>query len=101
MTMNIPQTQRTTIRRLPKRGVYDRELVYGILDEGFISPCQLRCRWPALRYTHGVRAGPRSAYIHGSQVSRLRARCRKGLTLCVGITLVDGLVLARSAFIIP
>jgi len=47
--MDFPQTERTTLKRLPKRAVYDRELVYGILDEGFILSCGVLSRLPPLR----------------------------------------------------
>jgi nitroimidazol reductase NimA-like FMN-containing flavoprotein (pyridoxamine 5'-phosphate oxidase superfamily) len=96
--MDFPQTDRTTLKRLPKRGVYDRELVYQILDEGFI--CHVSFVFdgqPFVIPTGYARAGD-ELYIHGSQVSRMLRTLSTGIDVCVAVTLVDGLVLARSAF---
>jgi nitroimidazol reductase NimA-like FMN-containing flavoprotein (pyridoxamine 5'-phosphate oxidase superfamily) len=98
MTMNFPQTQRTTIRRLPKRGVYDRELVYGILDEGFICHVSFAVDGQPFVIPTGYARDDDQLYIHGSQVSRMLRTLSQGIDVCVGVTLVDGLVLARSAF---
>jgi nitroimidazol reductase NimA-like FMN-containing flavoprotein (pyridoxamine 5'-phosphate oxidase superfamily) len=98
MTMNFPQTQRTAIRRLPKRGVYDRELVYGILDEGFICHASFAVDGQPFVIPTGYARDDDQLYIHGSQVSRMLRTLSQGIDVCVGVTLVDGLVLARSAF---
>lgn len=96
--MDFPQTDRTTLKRLPKRGVYDRELVYQILDEGFICHVSFAVDGqPFVIPTGYARAGD-ELYIHGSQVSRMLRTLSTGIDVCVAITLVDGLVLARSAF---
>ena len=96
--MDFPQTERTTLKRLPKRGVYDRELVYGILDEGFICHVGFAVEGqPFVIPTGYARAGDR-LFIHGSQVSRMLRTLSSGIDVCVTVTLVDGLVLARSAF---
>jgi uncharacterized protein len=92
------QTPRTTVRRLPKRGVYDREAVHAILDEalfchlGFVSEGQ-----PFVLPTIHARIGD-VLYVHGSAASRMLAVGAAGAPLCVTVTLLDGLVLARSAF---
>jgi nitroimidazol reductase NimA-like FMN-containing flavoprotein (pyridoxamine 5'-phosphate oxidase superfamily) len=96
--MNFRQTQRTTIRRLPKRGVYDRELVYGILDEGFICHVSFAVDGQPFVIPTGYARDDDQLYIHGSQVSRMLRTLSQGIDVCVGVTLVDGLVLARSAF---
>jgi nitroimidazol reductase NimA-like FMN-containing flavoprotein (pyridoxamine 5'-phosphate oxidase superfamily) len=95
---SFPQTERTTLKRLPKRGVYDRELVYGILDEGFICHAGFTVEGrPFVIPTGYARAGDQ-LFIHGSQVSRMLRTLSSGIDVCVTVTLVDGLVLARSAF---
>ena len=96
--MDFPQTQRTTLKRLPKRGVYDRELVYRILDEGFICHVSFAVDGqPFVIPTGYARVGDQ-LYIHGSQVSRMLRTLSGGIDACVAVTLIDGLVLARSAF---
>src|SRR3974390_2396688 len=91
-------TERTQVRRLPKRASYDREVVYSILDEaflchvGFIADGQ-----PYVIPTGYARVGDR-IYIHGSPASRMLRTLSDGVQVCVTVTLVDGLVLARSAF---
>lgn len=96
--MDFPQTQRTTLKRLPKRGVYDRQLVYRILDEGFICHVSFAVDGqPFVIPTGYARVGDQ-LYIHGSQVSRMLRTLSSGIDVCVAVTLIDGLVLARSAF---
>ena len=91
-------TQRTTLKRLPKRGVFDRELVYNILDEGFICHVGFIAETqPFVIPTGYARVGD-ELYIHGSQASRMLKTVGQGIDVCVTVTLVDGLVLARSAF---
>jgi nitroimidazol reductase NimA-like FMN-containing flavoprotein (pyridoxamine 5'-phosphate oxidase superfamily) len=96
--MNFPETERTTLKRLPKRGVYDRELVYGILDEGFICHVSFVMEGQPFVIPTGYARVDDQLYIHGSQVSRMLRTLSKGIDVCIGVTLVDGLVLARSAF---
>ena len=96
--MDFPQTQRTTLKRLPKRGVYDRELVYRILDEGFICHVSFAVDGqPFVIPTGYARVGDQ-VFIHGSQMSRMLRTLAQGVNVCVAVTLIDGLVLARSAF---
>ncbi len=91
-------TQRTTLKRLPKRGVYDRAAVYAILDEGFICHVGFNLdSTPAVIPTAYGRSGDK-LYIHGSAGSRMQRTLAGGVELCIAVTLVDGLVLARSAF---
>ena len=94
----IPQTPRTTLRRLPQRGNYDREAINQILDEGFICHVgfAVDCR-PFVIPTGYARVGD-SLIIHGSQASRMLRTLGQGIDVCVTVTLLDGLVLARSAF---
>jgi uncharacterized protein len=96
--MDFPRTERTTLKRLPKRGVYDRELVYNILDEGFICHVSFSVdQQPFVIPTGYARIADR-LFIHGSQLSRTLRTLSSGIDVCVAVTLVDGLVLARSAF---
>jgi nitroimidazol reductase NimA-like FMN-containing flavoprotein (pyridoxamine 5'-phosphate oxidase superfamily) len=94
----IPPTERTTLRRLPKRGVQDRETIHRILDEamichvGFVVDGQ-----PVVIPTIHVRIDEQ-LYFHGSPASRMLKTLKQGVEVCVTVTLLDGLVLARSAF---
>lgn len=92
------KTEHTTLRRLPLRGVYDRELVYSILDEGLICHVGFVAEGrPYVIPTGYARSGDK-LYIHGSQASRMLRTLKKGVDVCLTVTLLDGLVLARSAF---
>jgi len=91
-------TERTTLKRLPKRGAYDRETVFRILDEGFV--CHVGFAVDGQPYvipTNYGRSGD-TLYLHGSAASRMLRTLSEGIPVCVTVTLVDGLVLARSAF---
>jgi hypothetical protein len=95
---NYPPTSRTKIRRLPKRGSYDKLAVHAILDEGFI--CHVGFAVDAQPYvipTVYARAGD-TIYVHGSAVGRTLRTLTQGVPVCITVTLLDGLVLARSAF---
>src|ERR1700704_7032177 len=94
----LSQTPRTTLKRLPQRGNYDRELINQILDEGFICHVGFAVDGqPFVIPTGYARVGD-SLVIHGSQASRTLRTLGQGIDVCVTVTLVDGLVLARSAF---
>jgi nitroimidazol reductase NimA-like FMN-containing flavoprotein (pyridoxamine 5'-phosphate oxidase superfamily) len=96
--MNFPRTDRTSLKRLPKRGVYDRESVYGILDEGFICHVGFAIDGKPFVIPTGYAREDGRLYIHGSQASRMLRTLAGGIDVCVSVTLLDGLVLARSAF---
>jgi nitroimidazol reductase NimA-like FMN-containing flavoprotein (pyridoxamine 5'-phosphate oxidase superfamily) len=90
------RTERTRVRRLPERAAYDRETVHAILDEGFICHVGFVAGGrPYVIPTGYARVGE-TVYLHGSTGSRLGMR--PGMDVCVTVTLLDGLVLARSAF---
>jgi hypothetical protein len=97
--MDTPlRTDRTKVRRLPDRGRYDRPAIDHILDAGFV--CHLgfvASGQPYVIPTGYVRSGDR-LYIHGSAASRLVRVLGAGVDVCLTVTLVDGFVLARSAF---
>ena len=91
-------TERTQVKRLPKRGHYDRETVHKILDEAFV--CHVGFVVDGQPYvipTNFGRVGD-TVYLHGSAASRMLRTLSGGIPVCVTVTLVDGLVLARSAF---
>lgn len=93
-----PASDRTTVRRLGKRGVYDRASVYAILDEalychvGFVDAGQ-----PFVIPTIHARMGDRLV-LHGSRASRMLHCLSAGAAACITVTILDGLVLARSTF---
>ncbi len=92
------QTPRTTLKRLPQRGSYDREIINQILDEGFICHVGFALDGqPFVIPTGYARVGD-SLIIHGSQASRMLRTLGQGIEVCATVTLIDGLVLARSAF---
>ena len=94
----ILRTERTTVRRLPARGAYDRALIHAILDESLICHVGFVVDGrPFVIPTIHVRVGER-LYMHGSPASRMLKALASGVEVCVTVTLVDGLVLARSAF---
>lgn len=91
-------TERTTLKRLPKRGSYDREVVYGILDEAFLCHVGFVVDGQPFVIPTGYGRDGDTLYIHGSAASRMLRSLERGVDVCVTVTLLDGLVLARSAF---
>jgi nitroimidazol reductase NimA-like FMN-containing flavoprotein (pyridoxamine 5'-phosphate oxidase superfamily) len=89
---------RTTVRRHPERGLYDRPTIDAILDEalfchvGFVADGR-----PFVIPTIHARAGD-VLYLHGSPASRMLRTLAGGLDVCVTVTILDGLVLARSVY---
>ena len=91
-------THRTLLKRLPKRGSYDKEQVHSILDEGYLCHVGFVADGqPYVIPTLYARDGDR-VYIHGSAASRMLRTLDEGADVCLTVTLVDGFVLARSAF---
>lgn len=97
-TEALSPTDRTRVRRVAHRGHYDRTTLHAILDEAYV--CHI-----AFADEHGVHCIPTACwregdhlYIHGSNGSRMLKLAASGAQVCVTITHVDGLVLARSAF---
>jgi nitroimidazol reductase NimA-like FMN-containing flavoprotein (pyridoxamine 5'-phosphate oxidase superfamily) len=95
---NPTPTPRTRVVREPQRAVYDRDMVNQILDEafvchvGFVADGQ-----PFVIPTSYGRVGD-VLYIHGSAASRMLRNLNQGVAICITVTLLDGLVLARSVF---
>jgi hypothetical protein len=90
-------TPRTTVERVPERASYDRDLIYSILDEGLV--CQVGFVVDEQPYVIPMNYARRGdeLILHGSGASRLLKRLGDGAPTCVTVTLLDGLVLARSA----
>ena len=92
------KTPRTKLRRLPQRGAHDRTTIDPILDEALISHVGfVHDGRPAVIPTLHARLGD-EVLIHGSAASRMLRALATGVDLCLTATLIDGLVLARSAF---
>jgi nitroimidazol reductase NimA-like FMN-containing flavoprotein (pyridoxamine 5'-phosphate oxidase superfamily) len=93
-----PATDRVRVKRLPERGVYDRDTIDAILDEGRI--CHLgfvHDGQPLVIPTIHARDGDQ-VYVHGSTASRTLKTLRGGVPACLTVTILDGLVVARSVF---
>lgn len=98
MTKPFVPTSRSKLARLPKRGHYDRDSVYAILDAGFICHVGYAIDGqPYVTPTAYWREGD-VLYWHGSSASRMLRTLEKGADCCLTVTHIDGLVLARSAF---
>jgi len=98
MPEHVATSDRTRIVREPHRAVYDRELIYKILDEGFV--CHVGFTADGQTFvipTMYARVGD-ALYFHGSAASRMLRGVGTGLNVCITVTLADGLVLARSVF---
>ena len=98
MPDNAAMSERTRIVREPQRAVYDREVIYKILDQGFV--CHVGFTADGQTYvipTMYARVGD-AIYFHGSAASRMLRGAASAFNVCVTVTLADGLVLARSVF---
>ena len=91
-------TPRTEVRRLPERAVYDREAINGILDEALICHLGFVVEGsPFVIPTIHARIDD-TLYFHGSPASRMLRSMKKGAEVSVAVTLLDGLVVARTPF---
>ena len=93
-----PASRRTKVKRYPERGAYDRATIDAILDEALV--CHLgfvHDGHPSVTPTLFARVGD-EVYVHGSAASRTLRSLREGVDACLTVTLVDGIVLARSIF---
>src|SRR2546425_5403283 len=95
---HLPRTPRTTLKRLPKRGSHEREVIDRILDEAFL--CHVGFVVDGQPFVIPTSFGRKedSLYIHGSAASRMLRQVKQGVPVCITVTLLDGLVLARSVF---
>ena len=91
-------TQHTTVKRHPERGAYDRATIDSILDEALICHLGFVVEGrPFVIPTIHARDGD-TLYVHGSPASRMLRAAKEGFDICVTVTLLDGLVLARSVY---
>jgi len=95
---NLTPTQRSQIKRVPQRGNYEQKVIYQILDEGLI--CHLGFTIDNQPFVIPTAYGrvEDQLYIHGSPASRMLRSLITGIEVCLTVTLLDGLVMARSAF---
>ncbi|MGA7219068.1 MAG: pyridoxamine 5'-phosphate oxidase family protein [Candidatus Sulfotelmatobacter sp.] len=98
MSQPYTPSPRTRVVREAERGVYDRDTAYRILDEGFL--CHVGFVVDGQPFVIPTSYGRKEAhlYIHGSAASRMLRQMKEALPVCVTVTLLDGLVLARSIF---
>lgn len=95
---SFPKTEKNRIKRLPKRGHYDRETIYQILDEALICHVGfVENKQPIVIPINFARMGD-EIILHGAKASRLLKHIVAGEPVCIEVTIVDGLVLARSVF---
>src|SRR6266478_9384302 len=94
----ISPTKRTTLNRLPKRATYERDNIYQILDEGFVCHVGFIVEGQPVVIPTAYGRAEDILYIHGSVTSRMLRALASGTPVCATVTLLDGLVLARSAF---
>jgi uncharacterized protein len=98
MSQPYSPSARTRLVREADRAVYDRAAAYKILDEGFICHVGFVVDGQPFVIPTGYGRAGDSLYIHGSAASRMLRRVDEGIAVCVTVTLLDGLVLARSIF---
>jgi uncharacterized protein len=98
MSQPYTPTPRTRLVREAERAVYDREAAYRILDEGFL--CHVGFVADGQPFVIPTSYGRKDAnlYVHGSAASRMLRNLKESLPVCITVTLLDGLVLARSIF---
>jgi uncharacterized protein len=89
---------RTRVVREAHRGIYDRETAYRILDEGFLCHVGFVVDGQPFVIPTSYGRGGEDLFIHGSAASRMLRQMKQSLPVCVTVTLLDGLVLARSIF---
>jgi len=95
---NTPPSERTRLHRRPKRGSYDKKTIHAILDAGMICHLGISIEGqpfvtPMIHWREGDRI-----YFHGSSKSRTLTHMATGAPVCVSLSLLDGIVLARSGF---
>ncbi|MDV3350467.1 pyridoxamine 5'-phosphate oxidase family protein [Leptolyngbyaceae cyanobacterium CCMR0082] len=91
------KTTRTQVKRIPKRGHYDLKTVYSILDAGLICHVGFAVDDQPFVIPTAYGRMDNRLFIHGSPASRMLRSLQQGIEICVTVTLLDGLVLARSA----
>lgn len=95
---SLPPTSRSKVRRLPQQGSYERALIDSILDAGLVCHVGFALEGQPFVIPTAYARVADQLYIHGSPLSRMMRSLSRGLEVCLTVTLLDGLVLARSAF---
>jgi len=98
MSQPFTPTPRTRVVREAERGVYDRQAAYRILDEAFLCHVGFVADGQPFVIPTSYGRVDDNFYIHGSAASRMLRQMKDGVAVCVTVTLLDGLVLARSVF---
>lgn len=96
--LEFTRTKRNQVKRISKRGKYDKATIYPILDETFLCHVSFCINEQPFTIPTLFARVEDSIYIHGSHISRMLKQLSEGVRICLSVTLVDGLVLARSAF---
>lgn len=94
----MKETARSRLLRLPQRGSHDRAVIRSILDEGFLAHVGFAVQGQPFVIPTLYGNEDETIFLHGSAASRMLRQLDSGVPACVNVTLVDGLVLARSAF---
>ena len=97
MALKAP-TERTRVNRLPKRGDYSQKTIYGILDAAFLCHVGFVVEGQPYVIPTGYGRSENTLYLHGSAASRMLRTLAGDVDVCVTVTVLDGIVLARSAF---
>ena len=92
------KTDRNRVKRIPKRGHYDRETIYQILDAASVGHVGFVIDGQAFVIPTIYGRDGDTLYLHGATTSRMLVHLQKGVPACMTVTHIDGLVLARSAF---
>lgn len=95
---SLAATPRSQIKRVSQRGSYERQLIYQILDEGLVCHIGFVVGGQPFVIPTAYGRVEERLYIHGSPASRMLKAMQGGIDVCITVTLLDGLVLARSAF---
>jgi len=98
VTSTLASTPRSRVRRQPKRGSHDRELIHRILDEGLVCHVGFVHEGQPVVIPTAYARSDDELYLHGAVANRMLGALAGGGPACVTVTLLDGLVLARSAF---
>ena len=94
----IQPTERTRLKRISKNGSFDRDAIYRILDEAFLCHVGFNTSGQPFVIPTGYARDGDQLLLHGSAASRMLRAMACGVDVCVTVTLLDGLVLARSVF---
>lgn len=98
MLRPVQLTDRTRLRRLPERGSHEESALHAILDAGFLAHVGFQVEGQPFVIPTLYGREDNTLYLHGSAASRMMKQLETGIPACVTVTIVDGLVLARSAF---